>query len=84
MAVGVFRGASLQGTGASGTVRTLTTLPPQTVTIGSVAIERVPFIAFQAGPGAVHSSDFDGLLSLWLFKRVFINHAELFAVLEAW
>ena len=84
MAVGVFRGASLQGTGASGTVRTLTALPPQTMMIGSVAIERVPFITFQGGQSAVHSSDFDGLLSLGLFKRVFINHAERFAVLEAW
>lgn len=84
MAVGAFRGVSLQGTGASGTVRALTALPPQTATIGSVAIERVPFITFQGGQNAVHSSDFDGLISIGLLKRVFISHVQRFAVLEAW
>jgi hypothetical protein len=84
MALGLFKGASLQGAGASGTVRTFQAIPPQTMTIGSVAIERVPFLSFRGGQNALHSSEFDGLLSMGLFKRVFINHAERFAVLEAW
>jgi len=84
MALGLFKGVSLQGTGASGAVRTFRAIPPQTMTVGSVAIERVPFMTFAGGQKAAHSSDFDGLLSMGLFKRVFIAHADHFAVLEAW
>lgn len=84
MALGLFKGVSLQGTGVAGTVRTFKAIPPQTMTIGSVAIERVPFLTFAGGQNAVHSANFDGLLSIGMFKRVFINHAEGFAVLEAW
>lgn len=84
MALGMFKGVSLQGTGASGTVRTFMALPPQKMTVGSVAIERVPFVTFVGGQNAVHSSDFDGLLSVGMFKRVLIAHADHFAVLEAW
>jgi hypothetical protein len=84
MDLGLFKGVSLQGTGASGTVRGFMALPPQTMTVGSMAIERVPFVTFVGGQSAVHSPDFDGLLSMGLFKRVFISHAGRFAVLEAW
>ena len=84
MALGMFKSVSLQGTGASGTVRTFKAIPPQTMTVGSVAIERVPFVTFVGGQNAVHSSDFDGLLSVGLFKRVLIAHTDHFAVLEAW
>ena len=54
------------------------------MTVGSVTMERVPFITFVGGQNAVHSGDFDGLLSMGLFKRVLIAHADHFVVLEAW
>jgi len=54
------------------------------MTIGSAAIERVPFITFVGGQHAVHSSEFDGLLSIGLFKRVYIDRSERFAVLDPW
>lgn len=84
MALGLLQGVSLQGTGMSGTIRTFKALPPQTMTVGSVAIERVPFVTFVGGQNAVHSSDFDGLLSIGLFKRVLIAHTDHFAIMEAW
>ena len=84
MALGLFEGVSLRGTGMSGTIRTFKALPPQTMTVGSVAIERVPFVTFVGGPSTVHSPDFDGLLSMGLFKRVLIAHTDNFAILEAW
>lgn len=84
MAFGTFKGVPLRGAGVSGTVRTFTALPPQTMEIGPAVIQRVPFITFMGGQKAVHSADFDGLLSIGLFKRVLIAHANHFAVLETW
>jgi hypothetical protein len=84
MAHGAFKGVSLRGAGVSGAVRTFMALPPQTMEIGPVVIQRVPFITFIVGQKAVHSADIDGLLSMGLFKRVLIAHPDNFAVLEMW
>jgi hypothetical protein len=84
MALGMFKGVSLRGTGVSGAVRVFTTLPLQTMKVGSVEIPRVPCVTFQEGQNAVESPDFDGLLSTGLFRRVLIAHTNHFAVLEAW
>jgi hypothetical protein len=44
-------------------------------------------VAFVTMAGALkdsRTSDFDGLLTMGLFTRAFIDHADRFAVLEAW
>jgi hypothetical protein len=84
MALGLFKGASLSGGGANGSRRTFTALPPQNMKIGSVEMSRVPFITLAGVEKDSHTSEFDGLLALGLFKRVLIAHADHFAVLEPW
>jgi hypothetical protein len=84
MALGLFKGASLHGGGANGAQRTFTALPPQNVKIGSVEISKVPFITLAGFQKDSRTSEFDGLLTLGLFKRVLIAHADHFAVLEPW
>jgi len=83
MALRVFRGSSLRG-GANGSERTFMALPPQSVTIGSVEIQKVPFITLVGARKDSRISDFDGLLTMGLFRRVFINHADRFAILQPW
>jgi len=82
MAFGMLRGASLHGGGANGPQRTFTALPPQTMKIGPVEVAHVSFITLEGAPKDSRTSEFDGLLSMALFKRVFIDHADHFAVLE--
>jgi len=84
MALGVPKVVPIQGGGATGELRAFRALPPQNVKIGSVEIAKVPFVTFSAVQKNSHTSDFDGLLPIGLFKTVFINHAEHFAVLKAW
>ena len=84
MALGLFKGASLHGGGANGAQRSFTALPPQNVKIGSVEMSRVPFITLGGVKKDSRTSDFDGLLTLGLFKRVFIDHINHFAVLDPW
>lgn len=84
MALGLFKGASLHGGGANGAQRTFTALPAQEVKIGSVEISKVSFVTLAGAQKDSHTSDFDGLLTMGLFKRIFIDHADHFAVLEPW
>jgi aspartyl protease len=82
LALGVFRGASLQGGGANGAQQVFTALPTQRMKIGSAELDRVQFVTLGGVQKELHSSEFDGLLTLGLFRRVFVNHAEHFAVLD--
>jgi hypothetical protein len=82
MALGLFHGASLHGGGANGTQRTFTALPPQDMKVGSVEIAKVPFITLAGAQKDSRTSDFDGLLTMGLFRRVFICHIDHFAVLD--
>ena len=84
MALRLYRGVSLQGGGANGVQRTFTALPVQEVRIGPVEIGKVTFITLAGVQKDSRTSDFDGLLTMGLFKRVFIDHADHFAVLEGW
>jgi hypothetical protein len=77
MALGLFKGASLHGGGANGAQRTFTALPPQNVRMGAVEVSKVPFITLAGVQKDSRTSDFDGLLTLGLFKRVLIAHADL-------
>jgi hypothetical protein len=81
MAMGLFRGASLHG-GSGAAQKTFTALPPQDVKIGPATLARVPFITLIGAQKNSHTSEFDGLLTMGQFKRVFIDHADHFAVLD--
>ncbi len=84
LALGLYSGAALRGGGANGTERTFTSLPAQDVRIGSVEISKVTFITLKGAQKDSRTGDFDGMLTMGLFKRVLIDHADHFAVLEAW
>jgi hypothetical protein len=84
MALGLFHGASLHGGGANGTQRIFTALPPQEVRIGSVEVSKVTFVTLAGVQKSSRTSEFDGLLTIGLFKRVFIDHAEHLAILDSW
>ena len=75
-------GGSVRSSAADGLQRAYVAVPPQDVKIGPLRLSNIPFFA----PGAKdlsNTSDFDGLLPLRLFQRVFICDAERFAILEA-
>jgi hypothetical protein len=84
MALGSFRGASLHGGGANGAQSTFTALPPQNMKIGPVEVSHVTFVTLAGVQKDSRTSDFDGLLTMGLFKRVFIDHSDHFAVLDPW
>jgi hypothetical protein len=79
---GVLQIVPVPGSGASAQQRAFRTVPSQDMKVGSVEIAKVPFITFSGASKVSHPSDYDGLLSLGLFKRVLISHAANFAVLE--
>ena len=57
-------------------------LPPQDVKIGSLALSGVAFFSLGAVQQDARAKGFDGVLTTGLFRRVFIDHADHFAVLE--
>ena len=82
MVVGSPRGSSLHGSGTDGKRQSFVTLPSQEVRIGHVQLSNLPFFTLADDQKMASPSDFDGLLNTGLFRRVFICHAEHFAVLE--
>jgi hypothetical protein len=76
------RSASLHGTGTDGTQRAFVALPPQDMKIGSLEFSKVPFFTLAGAAKEDSTSGFDGLLTMGLFRRVFICHSDHFAVLE--
>jgi len=72
----------LQGTGVGGRQLIFSALQPQDVKIGSLKLSRVPFVSLAGNQEDSRAKGFDGVLTLELFRRVFIAHADHFAVLE--
>jgi hypothetical protein len=72
----------LQGTGVDGRQLIFSSLPPQDVKIGSLKLSRVPFVSLAGTQRDSLAKGFDGVLTLGLFRRVFIAHADHFAVLD--
>jgi hypothetical protein len=70
------------GSGLNGTQRSFATLPPQNLKIGPLEFPSVSFSTFADSQKGSRTSVFDGLLTLGLFRRVFICHADHFAVFE--
>jgi hypothetical protein len=83
--LGLLRSTSLLGGGLDGAQHPYATMPLQNLQIGPLEIPRVPFVTLADSPeGLSRTSAFDGLLTLGLFRRVFVSHAHHFAVLEPW
>jgi hypothetical protein len=68
----------------NGTQRSFSTLPPQDLKIGPLEFPKVSFSTFADSQKDSRTSAFDGLLTLGLFRRVFICHTDHFAVFEPW
>jgi hypothetical protein len=71
----------IRGSGVDGTRPFLSALPPQAVKIGSLELSGVLFFSTTTEKGSIVKG-FDGVLTTGLFRRVFIDHADRFAVLE--
>jgi Aspartyl protease len=82
MALGLFRGAPLQGGGVNKSQQKFMALPPQDMKIGSIKMAKVVFITLAGAQRSARTAGFDGLLALGLFRRVFVCHADHFAVLD--
>ncbi len=78
------RNQSLPGSGLDGAERSLSTLPPQHLTIGRLELPKVTFVTFTRAQTDPTPPDFDGLLSTALFSRIFISHTDRFAVFDPW
>jgi hypothetical protein len=71
----------VRGSGVDGTQPILSALPPQDVKIGSLELSGVSFLSTTTEKDS-YVQGFDGVLTTGLFRRVFIDHADRFAVLE--
>jgi hypothetical protein len=72
------------GGGLNGTQRSFATLPPQDLKIGSLKFPKVSFSTYADSQKDSRTSAFEGLLTLGLFRRVFICHGDHSAVFEPW
>jgi Aspartyl protease len=71
----------LRGSGVDGTQPIFSALPPQDVKIGSLELHGVSFVSATTEKDSCVKG-FDGILTTELFRRVLIDHADRFAVLE--
>ena len=71
----------LLGRGVDGTQPILSALPPQVVKIGSFELSGVAFFSTTTGKNSFIKG-FDGILTTGLFRRIFIDYADRFAVLD--
>jgi hypothetical protein len=77
-----FGGGSVVGSGADGDEKVFSALPPQDVKIDSVRLPGVTFMTLAHPLKDSGRKEFDGLLTIDLFRRVLINHADHYVVLE--
>ena len=82
MALQLAQSVPLRGNGTDGAQRIFLALPQQDVKIGSLELSRVPFFTLAGIQKDARVKGFDGVLPTGLFRRVFIDHADHFAVLE--
>ena len=74
---------SLQGNGVDGVQQAFSALPPQDVRIGALNLSGVLFVILR-GTGGHANMEEDGVLATGLFRRVFVDHVNHFAVLDLW
>jgi hypothetical protein len=72
------------GYGGDGVKREFSILPPQSMQIGSLNIQKVSFAVPVGSAENALTSREDGLLTTVLFRRVFISYADRFVVLDPW
>jgi hypothetical protein len=72
----------LSASAVDGAQQILSALPQQDVRIGSVELPHVPFFSLAGIQKDARLKGVDGVLATALFRRVFIDHADHFAVLE--
>jgi hypothetical protein len=82
MALQLSQSVNLRGAGVDGAQRIFSALPPQDVKIGPLELTAVPFFSLAGAQKDSRAKGFDGVLTTGLFRRVFIDHTEHFAVLE--
>jgi hypothetical protein len=82
MALQLSQTVALRGSGVDGAQRIFSALPPQDVKIGALELTGVPFFSLAGTQRDSLAKGFDGVLPIGLFRRVFIDHTEHFAVLE--
>jgi hypothetical protein len=82
MALPLSQNVALRGSGVDGAQRIYSALPAQDVKIGSLELSSVPFFTLGGAQNDARLKGFDGDLPTGLFRRVFIDHADHFAVLE--
>ena len=71
-----------KGTGVDGRQLLFFALPPQNVKVGGLELSRVPFFSPVGNQKDAQVKGFDGILTMRLFRRVFIAYADHFVVLE--
>jgi hypothetical protein len=81
MALQLHYDVPLSGSGVDGAPQNLSVLPPQDVKIGSLELTGVSFFSLASTQKDSRVKGFDGVLPTGLFRRVFIDHADRFAVL---
>jgi Aspartyl protease len=83
MALQLSQTVALRGSGVDGAQRIFSVLPPQDLKIGPLELTGVPFFSLAGSQKDSIAKGFDGVLTIGLFRRVFIDHTEHFAVLES-
>ncbi len=73
--------APIRVSGVDGAQPISSVFPPQDVKIGSLKLPGVAFLSTSAEKDSFVQG-FDGVLTTGLFRRVFIDHADRFAILE--
>lgn len=82
MALQLSQNMNLRGSGMDGGQRIFSALPPQDLKIGSLQMRGVAFYSLAGVQKDSLAKGFDGVLPMGLFRTVFIDHADRFAVLE--
>ena len=82
MALQLSQTVALRGSSVDGAQRIFSALPPQDVKIGALELTGVPFFSLAGTQKDSIAKGFDGVLTIGLFRRVFIDQSDHFAVLE--
>jgi hypothetical protein len=83
MALPLSQTVAVRGSGVDGAQRIFSPLPPQDLQIGPLELTGVLFFTLAGSQKDSMAKGFDGVLTIGLFRRVFIDHTEHFAVLES-
>ncbi len=81
---GILKQAARRSGNVSNAQQAFADLPPQDLRIGARTVSQVHFVTPVSVGLNIPTRDEAGLLPTVLFKRVYINHADHFAVIEPW